>query len=130
MPFETPLDVRRVGLERWRLLAPLQYRGSRESWAVPEGFETDGASAPRLLTWLVPKMGGAYTEAAVLHDWHTSGGGGISRSDADGVFLRVMREQGVPAWKRVPMYAAVRLYSGLIRIPVLGQLFRKLNPSA
>lgn len=75
---------------------------------VPQGFETDFASVPRLFWRIVPPWG-RYSPAAVVHDYlyHT---GKVSRKKADGIFLELMAKLAVPLWKRYVMYWAVRLF--------------------
>jgi hypothetical protein len=111
VPFEPgSLVVRRVDADRWALVDDLVYRGRWERFLVPAGFRTDFASVPRVVTWLVPRFG-AYTLAAILHDWLCSEGirsGAVTSRDADGIFRRVMRESGVPVLRRWMMWAGVR----------------------
>jgi hypothetical protein len=80
---------------------------------VPAGFVTDFASVPGLFTWLVPRYG-RFTKAAILHDFLCGEAkeGRFIRSQADGIFRRVMRELGVGFIRRWVMWAAVRLGSG------------------
>lgn len=75
---------------------------------VTGGFETDGASIPRMFYGLIGgPFSGRYVAAAVIHDAlyasHL-----VSRELADELFLEAMRESGVPAWKARVMYWAVR----------------------
>lgn len=77
---------------------------------VPEGFETDFASVPRAFWRIVPPWG-RYSPAAVVHDYLYATRR-MSRREADGVFLKLMRRLGVPLWKRSFMYAAVRGFGG------------------
>ena len=111
MPFEPgSLTVRRVGADRWSLVDDLVYQGRWERFVVPAGFRTDFATVPRVVTWLIPRFG-AYTLAAILHDWLCSQGirdGVVTARDADGIFRRVMRESGVPVLRRWMMWAGVR----------------------
>jgi hypothetical protein len=111
VPFEPgSLTVRRVDADRWSLVDDLVYRGRRERFVVPAGFRTDFASVPRPVTWLVPRFG-AYTLAAILHDWLVTEGlrtRVVTARQADGIFRRVMRESGVPVLRRWLMWAGVR----------------------
>ena len=75
---------------------------------VPEGFETDFASVPRLFWRVVPPWG-RYSPAAVVHDFLYSTGK-VSRKEADAIFLELMARLAVPLWKRYVMYWAVRLF--------------------
>ena len=111
MPFEPgSLTVRRVDADRWSLVDDLVYQGRWERFVVPAGFRTDFATVPRVVTWLIPRFG-AYTLAAILHDWLCGQGirsGVVSAREADGIFRRVMREIGVPVLRRWMMWAGVR----------------------
>lgn len=112
MPFDSSaLEVRRVTNDEWELIHPLHYHGDVETWTVPPGFRTDFASVIRPAVWLVPRFG-AFTLAAVLHDYFCRvevPAGRLSSVDADGIFRRVLREQGVGTLLRYLMWAGVRL---------------------
>ena len=121
MPFLTPLQVEKSDGQcrgQWRLIRDLVYQGKVDDLRVPVGFLTDFASVPRLLQGIVPKMG-SHDRAAVVHDYlyreapqvlvEPEGCKQISRRDADGVFLRIMREQHVGCLRRCVLYWGVRL---------------------
>ena len=102
--------MRRVDANTWSLVDALVYQGRSDRFVVPAGFRTDFATVPRVVTWLVPRFG-AYTLAAILHDWLVTAGirtGVVSAREADGLFRRVMRESGVPVLRRWMMWAGVR----------------------
>lgn len=100
------------------------FHGSVRQLKVPASpehpFSTDLASVPRSLTWLFPRYG-KYTKAAVLHDYlcqnfrKAPSASSVApsllpltdRSDADEVFLLVMKELGVPRLRRWLMWGAV-----------------------
>lgn len=111
MPFVTgDFDVRRVDNKNWVTLQDLRYSGRSQNFMVSRGFETDFASVPRFLLWLIPSTG-AYTLAAVLHDWLCTWGiygRYVSSRDADGIFRRVLREQDVGFVQRWLMWTGVR----------------------
>lgn len=95
--------------EKWRLELPLVYYSEtlRRSISVPKGFVTDFASVPRLpiMYWLA---GGKANKAAVVHDFLYRQGSGVSRADADSVFVEAMEVTGQPAWRRALMWAGLR----------------------
>ncbi|SNS08582.1 Protein of unknown function [Geodermatophilus saharensis] len=111
MPFDPPSAVlRTTGAGGWTLVEPLAYRGREERFVVPAGFETDLATVPRPVLWLVPEAG-RYTLAAVLHDWLCTVGiatGVVTSRQADGLFRRAMREADVPVLLRWLMWTGVR----------------------
>lgn len=114
---------------QWLLTSPLIWNGTQgDRFVVPLGFTTDFASVPRVLHWLILPYG-AYTRAAVLHDWLLTELAAWHRAvrdqaqgeraylpqqppadsrDCDGIFRRVMQDLGVPWAKRWVMWAAVR----------------------
>lgn len=112
--FTTPLQLEFVAARQWRLLLPFEYHvgayPSATVIVVPVGFETDLASIPRALQWLFPPDG-AYTKAAVLHDYLYRCGL-FSRAQADAIFREAMQVLGVPAWQCWLIYRAVRVFGG------------------
>lgn len=109
--FDSDLSVRGHSATTWSLLAPLVWTGTKgDTFVVPVGFVTDFATIPRFLHWLVSPYG-AYTRAAVLHDWlietmipaHE-----VTSRDTDGIFRRVMQDLGVAWSTRWLMWSAVR----------------------
>ena len=92
------------------LLAPLVYYSAllADLVIVPAGFVTDYASVPRapLTYWL---FGGVGDEAAVVHDFLYEKGL-VPRNVADEVYAEALAACAVPAWRRGPMWAAVRLF--------------------
>lgn len=86
------------------------FAGSGIFVTVPDGFMTDLASVPRLLWPLVPPHSPDYAAAAVVHDFLYEWKQGLfTRVVADAIFYEAMRVLGVPAWRAVVMYLAVRL---------------------
>lgn len=105
----------RGGRQLVRLLQALEYRvGSEDSdvvVCVPAGFETDFASIPWGLRNLFPALG-PWGRPAIIHDWlyATRGEAGrFTRLQADRIFAEAMEVVGVPAWRRVLMFRAVRM---------------------
>lgn len=75
---------------------------------VPAGYETDLASVPRCL-WMIFPPHGRYAKAAIVHDYLYSQAIG-TKAFADNVFNEAMVVLGVPKWRRLTMYWAVRCF--------------------
>lgn len=105
--FQSELIIREAPDCQWVLAQPLEYKGNRDTFIVPVGFATDFASVPRAFWSLFPPYG-RHTKAAVLHDFLYVAQI-TSRKDADGIFLRVMKELGTSWVRRRIMHRAVRL---------------------
>lgn len=116
MPFLSDLVLEdRKGY--WRVHKPLRYHSKRYdvTWAVPIGFKTDLASVPRLFWRMFPRDG-EYRKAAVVHDYlvrypvpELHDGQPITWGEAANVFDEAMKDLGIPAWRRWPLVAAVKL---------------------
>ncbi len=126
--FHTTLSVEQLDDERWRLAALLAFYSAKfdRMILVPADFKTDFASVPRvpLAYWLFAGVGQA---AAVVHDFLYSGGI-TPRDTADAIFLEAMETCGVSAWRRLPMYWAVRAF-GSSRYRAAPQLGPKQHPA-
>lgn len=98
---------------RLELVRPLRYVHPESGvlYTVPKGETTDLASIPRFFWRILPVMD-KHHRAGVLHDWLYRTGR-ESRVKSDAIFLTAMRDDGVPAWKRWGMWAAVRMFGWL-----------------
>ncbi|MFA7238731.1 MAG: DUF1353 domain-containing protein [Sulfuricellaceae bacterium] len=105
-------DADNKGRRKWELCLPLIYESdvAGKTITVPIGFKTDFASVPRLpVAYLL--AGDTAHEAAVVHDFlYTSGE--FPRATADDVLLEAMAVTGIPRWRRVAIYFAVRAFGG------------------
>lgn len=83
---------------------------------IPVDYRFDGASIPRA-AWSI--IGAPFEPdfclAACVHDWYCEHshecGDYQARVIGDAVFFWLLAKAGVPCWKRVAMYLAVRLNS-------------------
>jgi hypothetical protein len=116
MPF-SPLYLEKItgesgGRQKFILTKPLRFtlstNGGRVGVTVPAGFPTDFASVPRPL-WPIFPPAGPWCEAAVVHDYLYSSRA-CSRFLADALFRECMAHCGVPVWRRMLMYYAVRVF--------------------
>ena len=92
------------------LLRPISSSGI----TVPAGFESDGASVPRLLWGVVfPRDDRKALFGAIVHDFiYRTHPVTWTRSDADTVFLYLLQQGGVSYVRRVRAYIGVRLFGG------------------
>lgn len=113
MPEKNEFDLRYYSYNKWILKAKYIYTVAEKIIEVPENFITDLASVPKILWNVFEPFGKHYTRAAVIHDYLYSKDciyKEITRAEADNIFLLIMKERGVPFWKRQLMYRAVRLF--------------------
>jgi hypothetical protein len=90
--------------------------GSGDTITVPEGFQTDFASVPRLFWWIIPTWG-SYGNAAVIHDFLYQNGL-RTRKEADDIFLEAMGVLGTSWLTRHIMYWAVRIFGYFAYTPL------------
>ena len=90
------------------LLRPLTYCGV----IVPAGFESDGASVPRLLWGVVfPRDERRALFAAIFHDFlYRTHPNGWDRKESDEAFLHLMEQGGVSYLRRIRAYIGVRMF--------------------
>lgn len=112
MPFITPLRAELVdhlannGQGEWVLLESLIYVDERGiKYVVPEGFNTDFASVPRvpIAYWLT---GNTAHAPSTLHDWLCRTAV-VPRTVADKLFAEAMESIGMSRWRFGAMFRAV-----------------------
>lgn len=95
---------------------------------IKKGFVCNLASLPRIVWVFAAPTDPGIREAALIHDWfyrntdvrlfqiysdHLSATTcGVTRETADEIFLEELEDEGIPKWKRYPMFWAVRLVGG------------------
>jgi hypothetical protein len=116
--FLTPLELEYLDGRNWRVNGAFQYETSILEAAygpmvitIPDGFETDFASTPRIV-WPVLPPTSIYGKPAVIHDRLYRTKGLATKAEADAIFLEAMTLLGVGWWTRTIMYRAVRLFGG------------------
>jgi hypothetical protein len=108
---------------RWRLEQSYAYQDGPTTIEVPAGFMFDLASIPRIFWGLIAPFE-LSVAAPLLHDFLYQHRGDpppgtltpprtYTRSEADTLFRTVMEQEGVPGWRRVLGYLAVRLFGFL-----------------
>lgn len=99
------------GRAEWKLLTELAYHSRVHGvFIVPAGFVTDFASVPRMpiAFWFA---GDTAHASATLHDYlvrvyYTQVR--LSWAQCTDIFAEAMKDEGVPAWRRILMAWAVR----------------------
>ncbi len=101
-------------LQLWsEYAAELRLPGLSALAQIPEGYSWDGASIPR---WAWSIMGhpleGDLRLPSLVHDWlceHSETA--ADRMVADAVFFLLLSRAGLPRWRRICLWAAVRFYA-------------------
>ncbi|EJM4065869.1 DUF1353 domain-containing protein [Salmonella enterica] len=109
--FTTPAILELLGHFNWRVHEPFAFYLSddeSDEIEVPAGFITDLATVPRIF-WMLLPPDGKYAKAAIIHDYLYDNAL-RTKKEADKIFLDGMTVLGVPRWKRMIMYYAVRLF--------------------
>ena len=88
----------------------VRYRG--ETYKVPAGFVSDGASIPDVLTLVCgSKFKTPRVYAAFVHDYHYWGGNpDVDRAEADDLYRDMQIALGVPRWKAYLEWKVLRLF--------------------
>ena len=97
------------------VLYPYRVNFGGKSFLVPRGFESDGASVPRLFWRVVfPNSDSHATTAGICHDWiYRTQPADWTRGEADRMFLALLIEFGTPIHQALAAYHAVRLFGGI-----------------
>lgn len=105
--FTTPLRLEATKPGHWRLLSDLTWDGDDFKHTVKEGTETDLASIPRLLRWLL-QQNGSSRRPSVLHDdlYRTQI---VPRAKADEIFRQALNADGVIVPGQFLYWAGVRV---------------------
>jgi uncharacterized protein DUF1353 len=103
-----------LGNDEWELEAEFTFKDI----TVPEGFHFDLASIPRPLWNIIAPFELSVT-APLVHDYLYRHGGKVpgtehvyTRAETDYMFNAIMELEGVPTWRRVLGYNAVRMFGG------------------
>ena len=104
------------GSNSFRLVQELVYYSEilGRDIVVPVGFDTDFASIPKLLRWLID-VNGKHRKAAVVHDFLCVYGKSldIPQRTTDAIFNEAMGVVEVRPTQRYPMYWGVRGYQSV-----------------
>jgi hypothetical protein len=116
-PFPDPLKLDegylRNGNRIFRLEYHYTYISSYGEITVPAGFETDGASVPRLFWPIFPPFGHVFG-SAVIHDFlyrlRSRARYDLDRWEADDIFKEAMFNSGIDWLSRETIHRSVRLF--------------------
>lgn len=114
MGFLTDLQLRSYG-QRYQVLTPLIFDFDGDYYVVPVGFETDLASVPWFMRWLIAPDASYIRSASVLHDYLYSLKSTeyhVPRREADRIFYFAMRSKGATRTFALMAYTAVRVFGG------------------
>lgn len=117
-----PVERTLFGKHPFTTKCPVTFHIKKNKIDVPAEYGWDGPTIPRILWWLTgfSPMDDELMLPSLLHDWcleHPEES--LPRVMADGAFVTAMSTsvfngktiKGVPRWRRVPIYLAVRCWS-------------------
>ena len=95
-----------------RTLWPHKITFRDKSFRIPRGFESDGASVPRLLwRFVCPPLDPSAVRAGVAHDYiYRVQPPDWTRQEADEMFLCFLIEDGMPPYRARRAFLGVRLF--------------------
>jgi len=114
--FTSPLQLEYQDNGKWKLIEEFCYYTDvlpeRTYIIVPEGFETNFASIPRIFWNIYPPMDPKYGKAAVIHDYLYSKDCSINlpRELCDKIFLEAMTVLGAGKFQKILFYILVRIF--------------------
>ena len=115
-PFPLPLIIEDVGTKNgtqvFKLKEPFRYVSFKYGdIVVPAGFESTGASIPRVF-WSIMSPVGSYFYSSLFHDlgYSKSCPYKMNRKEVDDMFLECMKVQKVSFITRTTIYTAVRTF--------------------
>lgn len=108
--FTTPLEIRHIGEQHFKLIAPLEYESTDYTIKIYDGFDFDGASIPQSLWSILGcPFGGMYSSPACLHDalysTHL-----FNKKTSDKLFHEAMIASGVDNKLAKELYIGVRMF--------------------
>lgn len=124
-------DTREICVHRWKLLDDLNYHDSIYGVITAhEGFETNYASLDALrnvITFPIYAMLADYGDkSATIHDFLYNRGGfynevgeliPVSRREADCIFYRALRSEGISRWRANMFFYGVRTFGRKYYLP-------------
>lgn len=88
----------------------IQFTVNGDSFEIPEHFETDLASIPKIVWPIMAPAHSSLIRPAIVHDWFYRKTCDFTRLQTDLIFYHMLRNDGVSAFKASTMYYAVRLF--------------------
>lgn len=112
MTFKTDITLTHIpDRSSWNVTADIIYYSERYLWCVivPAGFNTDLASIPRYVWWLIPRDDRHIVDGAVIHDYLYRDGS-CTRAQADMILRDAIRERQGKYWYRAIVWSFVRIF--------------------
>lgn len=95
---------------RFLTCSELNFYFNEKTLVVPEGFETDLASIPRIFWSIVPPYNTSLIAPAIVHDWLYSRKTDINRFDCDNIFYELLVKNHMSKFLAGILYYCVRAF--------------------
>jgi hypothetical protein len=96
----------------YKICQPIQLTIDDTWFVIPEDFETDLASIPRIAWPVLSPAHSALIKPAIVHDWFYRKTTVFTRLETDQIFYQMLRNNDIGVIKASIMYYAVRLFGG------------------
>ena len=109
LDIESLEKTERLGNRLWVLTKSFHFSFWSQSYRIPKGFVTDGASCPRVLWNVCAPVAGPFGQGAIIHDWFYNEGPDIPKVLADSLLYTAGRQRGANWFRAQLVYWGVRI---------------------
>lgn len=95
---------------RYHTCGTIHFSIDNQHYIIPEGFETDLASIPRIAWPIMAPAHSSLIRPAIVHDWFYRKTCDYNRKQTDLIFYHMLKNDGVNPLRAATMYYAVRLF--------------------
>lgn len=96
----------------YRTCKTIKFVVNDRQFEVPENFETDLASIPKIAWIIMAPAHSSLIRPAIVHDWFYRKTCEFTREETDLIFYHMLKNDGIDSTEAAIMYYAVRWFGG------------------
>ena len=108
--FHSPVCIKPRVDYHYRTCNEIDFSINGKHFIIPEKFETDLASIPKIAWPIMAPAHSSLIRPAIVHDWFYRMTCDFTRLQTDLIFYHMLRNDGVSKFRASTMYYAVRLF--------------------